>query len=98
MNINGERIIKSNEKILPGYQEIDYAFYSVKDFCFEEKDFPLYVQSEYYFDKNKFIKNDNEHIFKIYKNKIYFFEFKHSLNYYTININDNDKKSKDVNF
>ena len=41
MNINGERIIKSNEKILPGYQEIDYAFYSVKDFCFEGKRFSI---------------------------------------------------------
>ena len=97
MNINGEKIIKSNENILPGYQEIDYALYSVKDFCFDKINFPLYVQSEYYFDKNDFKRDENGHIFKIYKNKIYFFEFKHFLNNYKININNNDKKTKDIN-
>ena len=99
MNIFGERIIKSEDKIHPGYQEIDYALYSLIDFCFEEIDFPLYVQSEYYYDNdnNNLIKNEKEHIFKILKDRIYFFEFKSSLNYYTMKNNVNYKKSKDPN-
>ena len=97
MNINGERIIKSDEKILPGYQEIDYALYSIKDYAFEEKDFPLYFQSEYFFESHQFIKNEKERIFKIHKDRIYFFELKNSLNYYKINNNIIDKNSKDPN-
>ena len=71
MNMNGERIIISKQNILSGYQKIDYAFYSEIDYCFEEKGFPLFVQSEYYFNNNEFIKNDNEYIFKIHKDRIY---------------------------
>ena len=99
MNINGERIIKAKEKIYPGFQEIDYAFYSIIDFSFEERNFPLYVQSEFYINKDQLIKDENEHIFKIHKDRIYFFELKNYLKYNKIKTyeNDSDKKLKDSN-
>ena len=84
MNIMGQIIIKSDKNLPPGYQEIDFALYSNKYFSFDQKESPFYVQSEYYFNENEFVNNNDGYVFKIYQNRLYFFEFKYSLNYFRI--------------
>ena len=46
MNIIGDRIIYYNE-LRPGYIEIDYALFNLKDFYFDQKEHPFYVEFEY---------------------------------------------------
>ena len=91
MNIMGQTIIISDKNLQPGYQEIDYALYSKQNFYFDQKESPFYVQSEYYYNGNEFINNNDGYVFKIYQNRLYFFEFKYSLNYFKTeqdNLND----------
>ena len=88
INIMGQNIIISDKNLLPGYQEIDFALFSNQNLLFDQKESPFYVQTEYYYDENKFVINDDGYVFKIYKNRLYFFEFKYSLNYFKID-NDN---------
>ena len=80
-NIKGERIVVSNKGLLNGYQKIDYALYSKENFSFDEQfESPLYVQAEYFYNSDKqFVVNDNYYLFKIHQNRLYFFEFKYSL-------------------
>ena len=77
ININGERIIIYNNDLPPGYMEIDYVLFNHSDFYFDQKESPLYVQLEC--DKNGFVKSNDDRIFKMEKNKLYFCEFKNSL-------------------
>ena len=84
MNIMGQIIIISDKNLPPGYQEIGFALYSNKYFSFDQKESPFYVQSEYYYNENEFVNNDDGYVFKIYQNRLYFFEFKYSLNYFKI--------------
>ena len=87
MNIMGQNIIISDKNLLPGYQEVDFALFSNQNLLFDQKESPFYVQTEYYYNEDKFVIDNDGYVFKIYKNKLYFFEFKYSLNYFKI---DND--------
>ena len=97
MNIMGQTIVISDKNLQPGYEEIDYALYSNQYFSFEIKESPFYVQSEYYYNENKFVNNKDEHIFKINKNRLYFFEFKQSLNYFKTEPDTLDNKEEHKN-
>ena len=77
LSINGERIIIYYNDLPPGYMEIDYVLFNHSDFYFDQKESPLYVQLEC--DKNRLVKSNDDLIFKMEKNKLYFFEFKNSL-------------------
>ena len=88
INIMGQNIIISDKDLLSGYQKVDFALFSNQNFLFDQKESPFYVQKEYYYNENKFVINDDEYVFKIYKNRLYFFEFKYSWNYFEID-NDN---------
>ena len=81
INIKGERIIETDQGILPGYQEIDYAMLSHSYFDFGKYNYPLYIQTQFFINKNgKFITMEpQETSFEIKEDILYFFEFKYSL-------------------
>ena len=57
--------------------EIDFVLFNHSDFYFDQKESPFYIQLEC--DKNGLVKSNDDRIFKMDKNKLYFFEFKNSL-------------------
>ena len=103
MNIMGQTIIISDKNLQPGYQKIDYVLYCNQNFYFDQKESPFYVQSEYYYNGNEFMKNNDGYVFKMYQNRLYFFEFKSSLDYFesknnNLNNIDNYKKKNPGTF
>ena len=77
ISINGERIIIDFNERPQGYIEIDFVLFNHSDFYFDQKESPFYIQLEC--DKNGLVKSNDDRIFKMDKNKLYFFEFKNSL-------------------
>ena len=77
ISINGERIILYFNELPQGYMEIDFVLFNHSDFYFDQKESPFYIQLEC--DKNGLVKSNDDRIFKMDKNKLYFFEFKNSL-------------------
>ena len=94
MNIMGQNIIISDKNLLPGYQEVDFALYSNQYLLFDQKESPFYVQTEYYYNKDKFVIDNDGYVFKIFNDRLYFFEFKYSLNYFK-NKNDSLQSTED---
>ena len=84
INIKGERIIVTDQGILSGYQEIDYAMLSHSYFDFGKYNYPLYIQTQFYINKeNQLIITKSPYTtFEINKDILYFFECKYSLENY----------------